>query len=175
MPTHYWLRMPIAAGPVAVHSAGGNWDEALLSFRFSAAALAGTDRGHRAHGLPAAQPRWQTGQQLIQTNGVTYNVYGDPQGKERPWPMDPIPLVIAAAEWAHIERSITQRATLLNSMLGDLYGQQETDGGTSPSARDAVRHPAFSARLASASFRPAASTCTPTRPIWRVRRMATGG
>lgn len=66
--------------------------------------------------------RWQSGQALIQSNGITYNVYGDPQGKERPWPMDPIPFVIADDEWQSIERAIAQRATLLNSILADLYG-----------------------------------------------------
>lgn len=66
--------------------------------------------------------RWETGRQLIETNGVTYNVYGDPQGKERPWILDPIPLVVDAQEWTHIERSVAQRATLLNAVLADLYG-----------------------------------------------------
>ena len=68
--------------------------------------------------------RWQTGQHLIQTNGITYNVYGDPQGKERPWSLDPIPLVMDGQEWAKLEQAISQRATLMNHMLGDLYGAQ---------------------------------------------------
>jgi uncharacterized circularly permuted ATP-grasp superfamily protein/uncharacterized alpha-E superfamily protein len=68
--------------------------------------------------------RWQAGQRLIQTNGVTYNVYGDPEGMERPWQMDPVPLLIDGAEWAYIERAITQRATLLNAILADLYGSR---------------------------------------------------
>jgi uncharacterized circularly permuted ATP-grasp superfamily protein len=78
---------------------------------------------------------WRTGQHLIQANGVTYNVYGDPQGKERPWLMDPIPLLIDQGEWAHVERSIIQRATLLNRMLSDLYGEQKLiHSGKIPSA-----------------------------------------
>ena len=68
--------------------------------------------------------RAEAGQRLIQANGVTYNVYGDPQGKERPWLMDPIPLVIDAREWEQIERAVVQRATLLNAILGDVYGTQ---------------------------------------------------
>jgi uncharacterized circularly permuted ATP-grasp superfamily protein/uncharacterized alpha-E superfamily protein len=67
---------------------------------------------------------WHIGQQLIQANGVTYNVGGDPAGKERPWPMDPIPLPIPPEEWEWIERAVQQRATLLNLMLGDVYGRQ---------------------------------------------------
>lgn len=68
--------------------------------------------------------RWQQGRQLIQANGITYNVYGDPQGSERPWPLDPVPLVLSAEEWKSIEAAVIQRATLLNLMLGDLNGQQ---------------------------------------------------
>lgn len=68
--------------------------------------------------------RWRSGQQLIQSNGITYNVYGDPQGKERPWPLDPIPMVISGREWESIERAVVQRATLFNAILADLYGAQ---------------------------------------------------
>lgn len=68
--------------------------------------------------------RWDHGRQLIQNNGITYNVYGDPQGKDRPWPLDPIPLVISPREWASVEAAIIQRATLLNLIMADLYGPQ---------------------------------------------------
>jgi len=103
----------------------GHWDEALLE--------SGLPRRHWRQlsvalgrmGFRQLSNRWRTGQQLIQANGVTYNVYGDPQGKERPWLMDPIPLLIDEAEWAHIELAIIQRANLLNSMLADLYGEQK--------------------------------------------------
>ncbi|MCS7024224.1 MAG: circularly permuted type 2 ATP-grasp protein [Bryobacteraceae bacterium] len=75
-------------------------------------------------GLEQFGRRWEQGRQLIQNNGITYNVYGDPQGKDRPWPLDPIPLVISPKEWAGIEAAIVQRATLLNLILADLYGPQ---------------------------------------------------
>ena len=68
--------------------------------------------------------REEAGQRLIQSNGITYNVYGDPQGKERPWLMDLLPLAIGAREWERIERAVAQRVTLLNAILGDLYGPQ---------------------------------------------------
>jgi uncharacterized circularly permuted ATP-grasp superfamily protein/uncharacterized alpha-E superfamily protein len=67
---------------------------------------------------------WQTGQQLLQANGTSYNVDGDLHGNERSWPLDPVPLIIAENEWAQIERAVIQRATLLNATLVDLYGQQ---------------------------------------------------
>jgi uncharacterized circularly permuted ATP-grasp superfamily protein len=43
--------------------------------------------------------RWEESQDLIRQNGVTYNVYGDPRGTDRPWQLDPIPLLMSPAEW----------------------------------------------------------------------------
>jgi uncharacterized circularly permuted ATP-grasp superfamily protein/uncharacterized alpha-E superfamily protein len=63
--------------------------------------------------------------QLIHEQGIYYNVYGDPRGLERPWQMDPIPLVLASDEWKMLEAGLIQRATLLNKILADCYSQQE--------------------------------------------------
>jgi uncharacterized circularly permuted ATP-grasp superfamily protein/uncharacterized alpha-E superfamily protein len=60
----------------------------------------------------------------IQENGVTYNVYADPKGTDRPWELDPLPLILSATEWQEISGAVTQRARLLNAVLGDLYGAQ---------------------------------------------------
>ncbi len=60
----------------------------------------------------------------IQENGVTYNVYADPNGADRPWALDPLPLIIPPDEWAEVSAAIAQRAELLNAMLVDLYGEQ---------------------------------------------------
>jgi len=61
----------------------------------------------------------------IRENGITYNVYADPQGADRPWEVDPLPLLLSAAEWDVIEAGIAQRADLLNRVLADVYGPQE--------------------------------------------------
>jgi uncharacterized circularly permuted ATP-grasp superfamily protein/uncharacterized alpha-E superfamily protein len=61
---------------------------------------------------------------LVVENGVTYNVYADPQGADRPWALDPLPFVLPSAEWKTIEAGVTQRARLLNALLADLYGPQ---------------------------------------------------
>ncbi|HEV2455602.1 MAG TPA: circularly permuted type 2 ATP-grasp protein [Verrucomicrobiae bacterium] len=63
--------------------------------------------------------------QFIHEQGIYYNVYGDPRGMERPWQMDPIPLVLASDEWRALEAGLIQRATLLNKILADCYTQQE--------------------------------------------------
>lgn len=60
----------------------------------------------------------------IHENGVTYNVYADPKGMDRPWELDVLPLIIAPEEWQVIEAAIAQRAKLLNLILADLYGEQ---------------------------------------------------
>jgi uncharacterized circularly permuted ATP-grasp superfamily protein/uncharacterized alpha-E superfamily protein len=61
---------------------------------------------------------------LIVENGVTYNVYADPQGADRPWTLDPVPLLLLAEEWRVIEAGLSQRARLLDALLADIYGPQ---------------------------------------------------
>ncbi len=61
----------------------------------------------------------------IQENGVTYNVYADPKGTDRPWALDLLPNLIAADEWQEIATGVAQRADLLNRVLADLYGPQQ--------------------------------------------------
>ncbi len=68
--------------------------------------------------------RWEGAKRSIRENGVTYNVYGDPQGVDRPWELDMVPLLISPAEWARLETALVQRTTLLNLILADLYGPQ---------------------------------------------------
>ena len=61
----------------------------------------------------------------IQENGVTYNVYADPKGLDRPWALDPLPLIVPRDEWAGVAAAVAQRARLLNAILADLYGEQK--------------------------------------------------
>ncbi len=68
--------------------------------------------------------RWQEAIQLIRQNGVTYNVYGDPRGLDRPWQLDPIPLLISAEESTRTLDGLLQRSRLLEAILADLYGPQ---------------------------------------------------
>ncbi|MGH0031098.1 MAG: circularly permuted type 2 ATP-grasp protein [Myxococcota bacterium] len=68
--------------------------------------------------------RWEQARRLLQENGVTYNVYGDPRGVERPWQLDAVPMLLESQEWAGIEAAVAQRAMLLDRVLADLYGPQ---------------------------------------------------
>ncbi len=78
-----------------------------------------------ALGIEALRHRRQTCAEIIHEQGITYTVYGDPLGAERPWQLDPIPLVITESEWREVEKGLTQRATLINRILADCYGKQE--------------------------------------------------
>ena len=69
--------------------------------------------------------RWQQARRMIHENGVTYNVYGDPQGMDRPWELDAIPWAISSEEWSGLETALVQRAQLLNAILADVYGPQK--------------------------------------------------
>jgi len=60
----------------------------------------------------------------LRENGVTYNIYGDPDGMNRPWHLDPIPMVFSSEDWDNIERGLQQRANLLNLILKDIYGSR---------------------------------------------------
>jgi uncharacterized circularly permuted ATP-grasp superfamily protein/uncharacterized alpha-E superfamily protein len=75
---------------------------------------------------PAAlmKDRIQAVQRQLRENGVTYNVYADPEGADRPWEMDVLPLILPPEEWAQIAASVAQRAQLLNLILADVYGEQ---------------------------------------------------
>lgn len=71
----------------------------------------------------------------IRDNGVTYNVYADANGPQRPWALDLFPMMVSAGDWAQIEAGIQQRARLLDRVMADIYGPQELlSKGLLPSA-----------------------------------------
>ncbi len=71
------------------------------------------------------QHRLNTLRKQVRENGVTYNVYGDPRGSDRPWELDLLPMILPANEWAQIEAAVIQRANLMNRILLDVYGDQK--------------------------------------------------
>lgn len=62
---------------------------------------------------------------LLSENGVTYNVYNDPKGLNRPWKLNVVPFLIHKNEWNTIEKGIQQRSEVLNLLLKDIYGKRE--------------------------------------------------
>lgn len=78
-----------------------------------------TPRPHWAHlieSLRAIGPeelgrRCGRAERRIRENGITYNIYNDPLGANRPWEIDIVPFLISADEWRFIEKGIVQRAS----------------------------------------------------------------
>ena len=66
-----------------------------------------------------------TALRMVRDNGVTYNVYGDPDEPQRPWDLDIAPLAISPAEWRVLEAGLIQRAQLLDRIVADIYGEQK--------------------------------------------------
>jgi uncharacterized circularly permuted ATP-grasp superfamily protein/uncharacterized alpha-E superfamily protein len=133
--------MPSGLSDLSATATDDSWYPPLPGGYDEAHDLSGHPRPHWGpffHALGDLGPhelsrRWREAQHLIRENGVTYNVYGDPRGIARPWQLDPIPLLIAPAEAAHLERGLVQRARLLELILADLYGpQQLLQGGLIP-------------------------------------------
>jgi len=56
--------------------------------------------------------------------GVTFTLTADEAGVERTIPFDPVPRVVAAAEWEHLTRGLFQRIRALNAFLWDVYHDQ---------------------------------------------------
>jgi uncharacterized circularly permuted ATP-grasp superfamily protein/uncharacterized alpha-E superfamily protein len=116
---HPTMTSPPPGGPVA-----GAWNEMTDS--------CGQIRTHWQSVAPAIQ-RWTADERaanaaaaarMIKDLGTTFNVFSDAGGACQPYELDPIPLLIPAAEWSRISDGIAQRIRLLDTVLADLYGPQ---------------------------------------------------
>ena len=54
---------------------------------------------------------------MIEDLGTTFNVFSDVGGAGPPYELDPIPLVIAPAEWAQVSAGLAQRMRLIDAVL----------------------------------------------------------
>ncbi|WP_375380540.1 circularly permuted type 2 ATP-grasp protein [uncultured Sphingomonas sp.] len=88
----------------------GSDDPAWTATVEELATVAGDDLGH-------AQRRVARHAAEI---GTGFRIVGE--ADERPWPVSPVPLMIAADEWAGIAAGIAQRADVLEAVLADVYG-----------------------------------------------------
>lgn len=88
-------------------------------------------------GASGLTERAERGRQFLEDEGVTYNLYelpnqpargreiAPPLPEQRPWRLDPVPVLLSGEEWAQIEAGLIQRATLIDLVLRDLYGPME--------------------------------------------------
>lgn len=96
----------------------------------------GAVRGHwrdlerRIHGWSAAGRASisASAARMLADLGTTFNVYSDVGGPGQPFEMDPIPLMVAPADWERVRAGLAQRIHLLERVLADLFGPQELLG-----------------------------------------------
>ncbi len=62
----------------------------------------------------------------VRDNGVSYNVYADEGGPQRPWSLDLFPLIVDPGSWQQIEAGVLQRMRLLERLMADVYGPQQS-------------------------------------------------
>ncbi|MFB8008118.1 circularly permuted type 2 ATP-grasp protein [Nocardia sp. NPDC056000] len=65
----------------------------------------------------------------IEDDGITYTDLGGDANEPaapRPWRLDPIPLLLDAADWQGLEAGVVQRSRLLDALLADVYGPRRT-------------------------------------------------
>lgn len=120
-----WARVPAAAP--------GHFDE-LRGCRTGDTGAAASDRlapswrrfldGLNDPSINAFDRRYDSLQRMIRDNGVTYNVYADADGPQRPWALDLLPMLMDAADWSAIETGVLQRVRLLEAVMADVYGPQ---------------------------------------------------
>ena len=103
------------------YAAGPAWDEMFDPD-------GGLRPGYAAlHGLLAAlgvddlAERGALRDRSLRDQGITFTL----SGEERPIPLDLLPRVISAEEWAVLEYGVSQRVRALEAFLADVYGPQE--------------------------------------------------
>ena len=118
------LSPPMATSPFAGYAPGPGHDELLAGDGVMRPHWRALSDWFATLGEGEFAGRRDQARRLIRENGVTYNVYGAGQGRSRPWQLDPLPLLLPAAEWTALAAGVAQRARLLDAVLADVYGQQ---------------------------------------------------
>jgi uncharacterized circularly permuted ATP-grasp superfamily protein/uncharacterized alpha-E superfamily protein len=74
---------------------------------------------------------------------VSMNVYAGARSEPKPWPLDVVPQLIGAEDWAELSDGLRQRARLFNTLLSDLYGPQKFLRNRILPAKLAMANPRF--------------------------------
>jgi uncharacterized circularly permuted ATP-grasp superfamily protein/uncharacterized alpha-E superfamily protein len=118
------------AGALAPPAAPGHFDEMRGSAGAPAAALPQGDwacffEHLGTEGFADLNRRTVNLERQVRDNGITYNVYADANGPQRPWSLDLFPLIISPESWRRLEAGVLQRVKLLDRVMADVYGPQE--------------------------------------------------
>lgn len=72
-------------------------------------------------------------EEMLNENGVTFNVFQDGGPSQRPWSLDLLPVMFGFEEWSKLSAGLTQRARLLNQVILDCHnGRDLIRDGTLP-------------------------------------------
>lgn len=83
----------------------------------------------------------QTGR-FVRSDGITYGSTEDGAQAHR-WVVDPVPVVLGQQDWEPLEAGLQQRATLLDAVLTDLYGERRLLRDRHLPAEIVLGHPGF--------------------------------
>ncbi len=99
----------------------------------------------------------QAAERVLVQLGITFNVYGNSAGTERPFPFDLVPRIVRAEEWTWIERGLKQRIHALNAFIDDIYhGQRIVKDKVIP--EEVI--------TSATSFRPQCIGLNPPKGVW---------
>ena len=94
------------------------YDEMFAAPGTARAVAAGLHTALRALSPQALDDRCAERHRSFQDRGVTFSLAGE----ELPFPLDPVPRLVTAAEWSVIEAGVAQRVRALEAFLADVYG-----------------------------------------------------
>ncbi len=60
-------------------------------------------------------------EESFKARGITFSL----GGQERTFPLDPVPRIVSADEWSHVEAGLVQRMRAIEAFLDDIYGAGE--------------------------------------------------
>ena len=92
-------------------------------------------------GLYGLRRRQVDVRRLLEADGASYRL--QTSARPQPWKLDAVPLLVPQSDWAGIEAGVAQRATLLDLVVRDLYGERRLlERGVIP-PEVVFRHPGF--------------------------------
>ena len=96
------------------------WDEVFASPGVPHASTAALHAALQALSSGDLDGRANALANAFRDQGITFDV----SGEERPFPLDLVPRLVAADEWATVERGVVQRVKVLEAFLADVYDEQ---------------------------------------------------
>ena len=97
---------------------GPAWDEMFSEDRLPSATYRAIYHALQLMDSEELQARVEGLARSFLGRGVTFALGGE----ERPFPLDIVPRIISAAEWAVVSRGVAQRVTALEAFLNNVYG-----------------------------------------------------